>query len=392
MRIGFLNHSSSLFGANRSLVGLIKGLSDYPVEPFVILRERGDLSSLIEELGVTVAYVPYRLWVDDKRSSKVRAHMAKVVGEKWCYPRQWLDEENVSQISGLFRRWGIDLVHSNSVVIPTGIFVARRIGVPHIWYFREFLENYGFHFLMGSHRSEVILNSSDASIAVSQAIADRYFDSDARGIRRVIYNGVMSQVDFDNLRERNRSRAGARTITFGMIGQIQSSKNFAEGIRAFSMLATEFPQARLAIAGSGATNDLKCLVEKLKITSQVDFLGFFADPREFYFGIDALLMCSRKEAMGRVTIEAFAFCKPVIGFDAAGTSELIEHDKTGFLYSGGATELATCMRRCLIDPEAMVTMGLAAWKFGRRHFTNEACAHKYYQVVDELMAQKPVVL
>jgi len=40
-------------------------------------------------------------------------------------------------------------------------------------------------------------------------------------------------------------------------------------------------------------------------------------------------MCSRHEAMGRVTVEAMSACLPVIGFDNGGTAELIEHERSG---------------------------------------------------------------
>jgi glycosyltransferase involved in cell wall biosynthesis len=43
-------------------------------------------------------------------------------------------------------------------------------------------------------------------------------------------------------------------------------------------------------------------------------------------------MCSRSEAFGRVTIEAMLRKKPVIGYMAGGTSELIEEGVTGFKF------------------------------------------------------------
>jgi glycosyltransferase involved in cell wall biosynthesis len=51
-------------------------------------------------------------------------------------------------------------------------------------------------------------------------------------------------------------------------------------------------------------------------------------------------MCSKNEALGRVTIEAMSRGTPVIGFDNAGTSEIIKHAYNGFLYKEGASELS----------------------------------------------------
>ena len=43
-------------------------------------------------------------------------------------------------------------------------------------------------------------------------------------------------------------------------------------------------------------------------------------------------MFSKSEGFGRVTIESAFHGVPVIGFDNAGTSELIIHEKTGCLF------------------------------------------------------------
>ena len=46
----------------------------------------------------------------------------------------------------------------------------------------------------------------------------------------------------------------------------------------------------------------------------------------------ALLMCSRNEAQGRVTIEAMFYGCPVIGYKAGGTQEIIKDGVNGFWF------------------------------------------------------------
>ena len=389
IKIGFINHSSTLYGANRSLINLIDGLRDYNIQPFVILRQPGELSALLERRGVPTTYVPYRLWVDNKRMSRYRAKLAKFIGEQRVYQRDWDDEKNINEISNYFSDCGVDLIHSNSSVFPAGFFVARKLRIPHVWHLREFLENYDFHFLHGEKKAREIIRSSDACIAISRSVKEYFLDSYSTSAKmHVIYNGVMSRKDFDRLKSKVTERKKEPfKFVFGMMGRIHPSKGFDEGIRAFAKIFPDFPQARLAIAGGGATPPLKRLTDKLGIASRVDFLGFFQDPNEFYGSIDALLMCSRKEAMGRVTIEANASCKPVIGLDAAGTSELIDHGRTGFLYRGGSDNLAEVMKQCLECPQKLRQMGVEAWEIARNRFTNEIYAREFYRVVQKLMAK-----
>lgn len=383
-RIAFLNHSTSLYGANRSLVNLIQGLRDHGVEAFVILQEPGDLTGLLEKAGAKIAYAPLEWWVHGggRRHSLLRA----ILGEKWFTRKTWDDSENIARIVEILKSWNVDLVHSNSSVIPAGYFASRALNIPHIWHLREFLDNYGLYFDLGSKHAKQIINSSEACIAISKSVADHYFDPVSNGIKKIIYNGVLSNSEFIALRERNETDIKSNSVfTFGLIGHIQPSKSFDVAIRALSLVQGDFPLARLAIAGRGEASELKKLASRLGVASSINWLGEVKEPFDFYRNIDVLLMCSKKEAMGRVTVEGYAACKPVIGFDAAGTSEIIEHGKTGLLYSGDHNELAAAMRVYLNDGDLARNMGMDAWEFACSRFTNEVYAGQFYQVVEELL-------
>ena len=95
-------------------------------------------------------------------------------------------------------------------------------------------------------------------------------------------------------------------------------------------------------------------------------------------------MCSKNEGMGRVTVEGMSACKPVIGYDNAGTSELIEHEHTGLLYSHGHEELASNMLCILENPEFGYKMGENAWQIARRKFTIESYADCVYRVLSSI--------
>ena len=387
MKIGFINHSSSLYGANRSLVNLIEGLRSHDVKPFVILRESGELVGLLKSLGVEVAFVPYKLWA--KKRGRVTTCLAKILGETFGDKKRWDDINNIEIMVTLLKGWGVDLVQSNSSIFPAGYFAAKKLNLPHIWHLREFIENYGFSFELGEKQTKKIINSSDACIAISNSVAETYFDDKSSSLKRVIYNGVLSSAQFLKMKEKSVSiKKREKEFVFGAIGHIQASKHFDVAIRALSLVKSEFPDVRLMIAGSGAVAPLKKLAVELGVESNVKLLGLLKNPFGFYLNIDALLMCSQKEAMGRVTVEANAACKPVIGFDNVGTSELIAHGKTGFLYKDGAEALADCMKTFLNNRELSVNMGMSAWDFAHKKFNTEVYADEFYQIVDELLSVK----
>lgn len=387
VRIAFIHHTAPLYGATRSLINLIRGLKAYEVEPCVIIHEPGPAVEVLESMGCRVAHVPFRWWVSPP--GRLKSALGPLIGEGPFLRKEWEDGANLARVVELLGIWEVQLVHSNSAVIPVGHYASRLLGLPHIWHLREFMENYGFRFELGESRSRSIINSADACIAISDSVARHYFDPETPGIKRVIGNGVLALAEFDAMRQMSLARrCEGDDFVFGMIGMIHTSKGFDVAIKALSVVAGDFPRAKLVIAGSGDIASLRRLALRLGVEARVDFIGFVEDPREFYAGIDALLMCSPKEAMGRVTIEANAACKPVIGYDNAGTSELIRHGVTGLLYRGDHRALADAMRRFLADPDQARAMGRLSWEVASAGFSNEVCAAEFYGVVREVLGRR----
>jgi hypothetical protein len=92
--------------------------------------------------------------------------------------------------------------------------------------------------------------------------------------------------------------------------------------------------------------------------------------------------------MGRVTAEAMAASRPVIGHAAGGTPELIQHGQTGLLYSGGVDALAASMRRLLEQPAWGRQLGEAAWRDARERFTIERYAESVAGSLRASVAQR----
>jgi glycosyltransferase involved in cell wall biosynthesis len=76
-----------------------------------------------------------------------------------------------------------------------------------------------------------------------------------------------------------------------------------------------------------------------------------------------------------------AACRPVIGHDRGGTSELIRHEQTGLLYAGDDEALADCMRRFLEAPAWARQLGEQAWQDARERFTIELYASRVASIL-----------
>lgn len=85
--------------------------------------------------------------------------------------------------------------------------------------------------------------------------------------------------------------------------------------------------------------------------SRVLIRPFRKDVETFYAAIDALVMASKAETFGMVTVEAMATGKPVIASNAGGSPELLHFGKAGYLFeSMNSDSLALQIREWYHEP------------------------------------------
>jgi glycosyltransferase involved in cell wall biosynthesis len=121
---------------------------------------------------------------------------------------------------------------------------------------------------------------------------------------------------------------------------------------------------RLTLAGAGAQKDeLVALVDRLGLTSRVDFVGHLgADALEAAYQRACLgVLPSRvPETFGLAGLEASARGLPVIASDVGGVSEWLEHGRNGLRVPANDVEaLASALDELLQHPERAERMGAA---------------------------------
>ncbi len=391
MRIAFITHYTNLYGANRSLIDLIDGLREYDVIPHVIAPAEGDITHALCARNVSYAIMPIQWWVAKRNQDSLGMGSPM----RWLYRYlKWRRDtmkrlyKNIRILPALARQmklWDIDIVYTNSSVTPIGAMAAWIIHRPHIWHLREFGDlDYGFYPDWAKRIFKYFIRSADIRVAVSKAIQSYYLGDNKSNSTYVIYNGVASSAKFAQLYSAaNSSIAGQpdKPYTFTLVGLIHPSKGQDVAIKALALLISDFPKVRLLIVGIGNTDPLKKLASELGVEKNVEFWGHIENPYDAFLTADAVLMCSKHEAMGRVTAEAMSACRPVIGFDQAGTSELIEHGHTGLLYRGGAEDLADCMRQFVMNPPWARRLGDNGWHVARQKYSVETYAKSIYEVL-----------
>jgi glycosyltransferase involved in cell wall biosynthesis len=378
-RIIFITHYVELYGANRSLLNLIEGLRSFGWSDVCVVAPcKG---ALVGELDSK--HIPYRIipFVNETYYTGANPFLLKKIAKFFF---NWLI---VLRYAGLFKSKKKTLIHSNSSATLIGAYFASFTGCKHIWHIREFgMEDYRFSYNFGYNFFQHRLNKASACIAISKAVYDKRLKESTSAIRRIIYNGVVTLPELKERRKLMQLKVKKDTATiFGIIGHLSPEKGQADAIEALALLDNK--NTRMLIAGTGDAgyvNTLQAKVDVQNLRSRVTFTGYIDDTSSFYQSIDCLLMCSKNEGLGRVTIEAMSYGLPVIGYNNAGTAEIIEHEKNGLLYENNASELCLMMQKMIADDMMAKSIRLHAWQTVKEKFTAEKYASSVYEVYESL--------
>jgi glycosyltransferase involved in cell wall biosynthesis len=327
-RVLYICHYAQLYGANKSLLNIIDGLRDN-FEPFVLLPHHGTIEPELQQRNVKYFILSYKIITFLKYNSKLNFLL--------FYPRAlyvWLINNYVKyKIKKIVLENSIDIIHSNSGIINIGYIVSKMTKKKHVWHLREFQDlDYGLVLEMPRLCYLRQLKQSDIVIAISHAIAEHF---KVQGKAQIIYNGILKKENLFYSLDYNQKN----DPYFLFCGLIFKNKGIEEAIQGFICFAKNNPSFQLLIVGQ--CNDMKYFSHLRTIVAETDgfianrihFLGYRTDIAMLMKNATALLMCSKSEAMGRVTIEAMALSCPVIGYASGATKELILNNKTGLLYS-----------------------------------------------------------
>jgi glycosyltransferase involved in cell wall biosynthesis len=379
MRICFISHTAwDQGGAEKSLLDLIDVIHSDKIVCSVILPSKGPLCAELEKRRLRWSVLPFKRW-NGKRSSHVGLLWAIMVNCSMLLP-----------LIMLFKRWKIDLVCSNTVTVGIGAFACAILRMPHIWYLQEIPETRSrWHFDLGFERSMRIIDSLSSACIVNSRAVEEYYKKFIRPEKmQHIYYGfreneraLLAPVDLPGLRSDS-------VLTCVIVGTINDPKGQFDAIRAVEYLAQKGIVVSLFIVGRGREEylvELKNFIDLKNLERQVFFFGYQENPLPYYKHADIALMCSKKEAFGRVTVEAMMSGKPVIGTRAGGTLDILREGENGFFYTpGNFIELSEKINFFCDQPEAASAMGLKARQFAKESFSMEKYKAGFLQVVKKI--------
>jgi glycosyltransferase involved in cell wall biosynthesis len=365
--ICFISHSSGSGGAERVLLESVEALKRRGVECRVLLPENGELCGYLDRLGVPFSLLSFPMWMS--RGGTGPLQRLKVVLGTLI---------NTVLIALRIRRWKCDIVYSNTVTICVGALAARLLGLPHIWHLHEFgMEDQGLSFLFGDRFSLAIVNNlSDCCVCVSEALARKYRGYIHPEKIMVVYPSMRRFLGDDETCDYDEG-ATPHTGRFRCViaGALMEGKGQEDGVMAMAHLRDTGVKAELLIVGEGIPSyrrHLETLVSANGLESHVTFVGKVKNALPIMRNSDAVLVCSKSEAFGRVTVEGMIARKPVIGARAGATAELIKDGVTGLFYNpGDALDLAHQIEYLCDNPAVAETMGNSGHQWAEECFSAE---------------------
>jgi glycosyltransferase involved in cell wall biosynthesis len=160
------------------------------------------------------------------------------------------------------------------------------------------------------------------------------------------------------------------------LSRLDSVKGLDILLPAFARLRTNYPQARLVIAGKGDscfTKQLRCEADQLAIRD-IFWAGFLTDEEKWAALADAdiFVLPSYSENFGVAAVEAMACGVPVVVSDQIGVYREVSAARAGVVVPCRSAELAQALDKLAHDPALRAEMGENGRQLARRKFFPEA--------------------
>lgn len=175
-------------------------------------------------------------------------------------------------------------------------------------------------------------------------------------------------------------------ILIGSVGRLETQKRFDLLIDAFASLASDFPSARLVIAGDGSLRQpLEARAMATGLGRRIQLVGH-TDVLPFHHALDLFVQSSEYEGTPNVVLEAMAMETPLLATDVGGTAELAQDGVHGLIVpTGSARALADAMREALTDPAGAKHRVLAARARVETELSFERRMARMNAIYDELI-------
>ena len=379
MRILQVAYNSQVYGGEKVLLDLTRGLRDKGHDLFAACPSHGPLTDILKAEGVPVFVVPMR---------------------------KTYDLISIYRLYRILKKCEIDVIHSHGLLVnilsrvaaylahtPVSISTAHiplnlRSGKQAQNIFEKLMVPY---YLIADTLTSFF---NDKIIAVSHAVKRDLIDQGVNANKIVVVqNGIDVSRESGNRQSiRAELQRKPNYPTVGTITRLSPQKDIPTFLRMADFVIRDFPKTQFIIVGDGEKRgELQALAENLGLQNHVKFLGYREDARDILKSFDIFALSSLWEGLPIVILEAMAAGKPVVATAVDGVTEVVDHGKTGLLVEPSKPELlAECIVELINNPNKTKSMGKRGRKRIERFFSIKRVINTVEQIyVSRIFNRRP---
>lgn len=377
----YVTHERKLGGASKSLVALAQNMVQKGHHVYSIVPQKGsDIDIALQQVGVETICGFYGWWQYPAKARKMMILLYKLI-YRFNFFSLFILKRKIKNLN-------IDVIHTNTSVLDIGAKMATALGIKHVWHFREFGDaDLELKYIKGKDKSLAYVNThSDCIVFISKSIQAYFKDSINQNKTCMIYNGIAK----DYLLKKQEGDYDIKKVHLLISGALQPNKGQNIAIEAAYILKKRgYSGLEMVIAGRDINHYSKYLIEQIdqyEVGSLVTMVGFVADMKALRAKVEVELVCSNKEAFGRVSVEAMMSSNMVIASNSGANPELIKEHFNGLLFvNNNAEDLADKIQIILDDKKGISEMGMQAFTYAKDLFTAEKNANEIEKVYEEIV-------
>lgn len=289
-------------------------------------------------------------------------------------------------------RFKADLIHANNEPLcnRAALLVGQILKIPTVCHVRGDQD--------GSHLMKWAYALPDRFISVSHWVAKSMQEKLQVPADKidVIYDGIeLEKLDLKADRQEFRTHYKIQENDFavGLIGLLMPWKGQELFLDAADYLKDKIPNLKLMIIG-GTPDECKPYESALRqrvsaeqLEDIVVFTGHLSKMEPVYNGLDVVVSASTSpEPLGTVVIECLAMGRPLIGPNHGGAAEMMEHNKTGLLFTPkNATSLTEQIERFYRDGKLRSTLGQNGRQHALKTFAVNTHAEKVQSIYENML-------
>ena len=365
-KVLILRSSAGVFGAERVVLELCKGLLDSPFQPVIgVLTNRDERSICLYE-AARAEELPAEVF--ESEGAFDRGAILRL--------RDYIDTNNVDIINT--HGYKANVYAAGAAAFAKNIMIATI----HPWTETEYSWRAKFYTWL----DKLVLRMFDERIAVSENVL-QILNAQMPAARHTLIPNGIDTMRFAGTGEATRQQMRQiltvpdDCLLIGTIGRLAPEKGYDVFLDAAKQLHDSLPNTRFVIVGDGELREaLTAKTRQLNLQDVLTFTGVRADIPELLSAMDVYVLSSFSEGLPMVVLEAMAAGKAVVATSVGDVPMLIQHEETGLLVPPhDAPALAAALETLARNPAKIRQYGTAAQRFVRENYDLKKMTDHYIE-------------